>query len=496
MERSLRILAALLMLALVVGAAFVFFRSQMLKSAPSPIIAPTVSSAAFSPNAFRPARRAATLTVGLRKADRATVVIFDTEDRQIAEAVTMQTGRKIRASWGGRLPSGTLAPDGPYRFAIRLLRQNRTIRIPDPIILDATAPVVASDAKPGQRIAPGLEGSMGAYSFTLSADEPVKFRLDVRQIQPNGADRLVRRETDLQFARRKEMHWSADAGNLPLDKVGTPVGPGSYIVGWKAEDRAGNLVVAPEVVKPNELAPAQVVGVETVALTQSLVPQTLLAEVTLVRQRPGRSFPGTVVARAKGAPGAVKLPGAPAGFYAIRISGGGWRAWTPNAIPGGAPVLVMEPLYSWQATNPTDADLSGFPDVSPAPLALDRPLGAGSEPLLAALGHVAAEARSATRRRVGAITDMAIEDRGVPASTRVLIIARAPVWTEGLYRALRRFHARGGSVVVLDAISMSRKASRSGGAIAIDGQQSADVEALDPIWTISGAVTAFPRAAR
>ena len=107
-----------------------------------------------------------------------------------------------------------------------------------------------------------------------------------------------------------------------------------------------------------------------------------------------------------------------------------------------------------------------------------------------------AEARSATRRRVGAITDMAIEDRGVPASTRVLIIARAPVWTEGLYRALRRFHARGGSVVVLDAISMSRKASRSGGAIAIDGQQSADVEALDPIWTISGAVTAFPRAAR
>ena len=239
MERSLRILAALLMLALVVGAAFVFFRSQVLKSAPSPIIAPTVSSATFSPNAFRPARRAATLTVGLRKADRATVVIFDTDDRQIAEAATTQKGRKLRASWNGRLPSGTLAPDGPYRFAIRLLRQDRTIRIPDPIILDTTAPVVASDAKPGQRIAPGLEGSMGAYSFTLSADEPVKFRLDVRQIQPNGADRLVRRETDLQFARRKEMRWAADAGNLPLDKVGTPVGPGSYIVGWKAEDRAG-----------------------------------------------------------------------------------------------------------------------------------------------------------------------------------------------------------------------------------------------------------------
>jgi hypothetical protein len=49
---------------------------------------------------------------------------------------------------------------------------------------------------------------------------------------------------------------------------------------------------------------------------------------------------------------------------------------------------------------------------------------------------------------------------------------------------------------VLDAISLSRKASRSGGAIAIDGPKSADVGALDPIWTISGALTAFPRAAR
>jgi hypothetical protein len=495
-ERSLRIVAALLMLGLVAGAAVVFFRAQVLKSAPSPIIAPTVSSPTFSPNAFRPQRRVTTLTVGLRKADRATVVIFDTDDQEIARAETRQTGRRIRATWNGRLPNGQLAPDGPYRFAIRLARQQRTIRIPDPIILDATAPTVESDAKPGQRIAPGLDGAAGTYAFTLSADEPVKFRLDVRQIQPNGAARLLRRETDLRFQRRKDMHWSADTGNLPLDKVGPFVGPGTYIVGWKAEDRGGNLVTAPSVVKPNELAPAQVVGVDTVALTQSLEPETLLAEVTLVRQRPGRVFPGITIARAKGAPGAVKLPSAPAGFYVIQISGGGWKAWTPNAIPGGAPVLVMEPLYSWQATNPADADLSGFPDVPPAPLGLDRPLPAGSETQLAALGHVAAEARASTRRRVGAITDRAIEDRGVPAATKVVIISSAPVWTDGLYAALRRFHARGGTIVVLDAISMSRRASRSGGAITIEGQKAADVEALDPIWTISGATSALGRRGR
>jgi hypothetical protein len=481
------------MLLLVAGAAVVFVRAQVLKSAPSPIIAPTISSPTFSPNAFKANRRQATLTVGLRKADRATVVVFDTSDTQIATADTVQKGRRVRASWDGKLASGKLAADGPYRFAIRLAQQDRTIRIPDAIILDATAPKVESDAKPGQRIAPGLEGSAGSYAFTLSADEPVKFRLMVNQIQPTGAARLLRRETLPQFQLRKTLHWSADSGNLPLDKVGPFVGPGSYIVGWTAEDRGGNLVTAPAEVKPNQLSPAQVVGVETVALTPSLKPQTLLAEVTLIRQRPGRAFPGEIVARAKGAPGAVKLPPAPAGFYAVEIKGGGWKAWAPNAIPGGAPTLVMEPLYSWQAANPTDADLSGFPDVPPAPLTLDRPLQAGSEMDLAALGRVSAEARAATHRKVGAITDMAIEDRGVPAGTKVLIVGNAPVWTESLYAAIRRFHARGGTVVVLDAISMTRKAVRSGDAITIAGQEHADVQALQPIWTVSGSATAFAR---
>jgi hypothetical protein len=156
----------------------------------------------------------------------------------------------------------------------------------------------------------------------------------------------------------------------------------------------------------------------------------------------------------------------------------------------------MEPLYSWQAANPTDADLSGFPDVPPAPLALDRPLPTGSAADLAALGRVSADARAATRRKVGAITDMAIEEGGVPARTKVLIIGNAPVWTESLYTAIKRFQARGGTIVVLDAVSMTRKAIRTGEAITIIGQEHADVQALDPIWTVSGAATVFARRGR
>ena len=493
-ERPMRILAALVMVALVAGAAIVFVRAQVLKSAASPIVAPHIASPTFSPDAFRPTRRQATLTVGLREAAPARVVVFDRDDREVAPADMRQRGRRITATWDGRVPGGGLAPDGPYRFAIIL--PTRTIRIPDPIILDATPPEVESDAKPGQRIAPGLDGGAGTYAFTLTANEPVRFRLDVRRIQPDGADRLVRRETGLRFQLRKAMHWSADAGNLPLQKTGKPVPPGSYIVGWKAEDRGGNLITAPAVVKPGELSPAEVVGVETVALTQALEPVTLLADVSLIQHRAGRTFPGDVVARAKGAPGAVELPPAAAGLYNVAITGGKWRAWAPQAVPGGAPVLVMEPLYSWQAANPTDADLSGFPDVPPAPLALDRPLAPGQETALAALGHVVAGARGATRRTVGAITDRAIEDRGVPRGTRVLIIARAPVWTAGLYDALRRFRAGGGTIAILDALSLTREAHRSGNAISIVGQATADIAALDPIWTISGTATAFAKTRR
>ena len=95
-ERPLRILSALVMVALVAGAAIVFVRAQELKSAPSPIIAPRISDRTFSPNAFKPTRRAATLTVGLRQTGPARVVIFDRDDAQVAMADMRQRGRRIK----------------------------------------------------------------------------------------------------------------------------------------------------------------------------------------------------------------------------------------------------------------------------------------------------------------------------------------------------------------------------------------------------------------
>jgi hypothetical protein len=495
MERLVRILALVLALLLIGGAAVVFVRAQILKSAPSPIVGPAIGNRVFSPDAYKPRRREATLRVELRERQQAVVLVLDADDRPVARARMQQTGRRIRASWDGTNAAGDRAADGIYRFAIELEAGERLIRIPDPIRLDATPPEVQSTAKAGRYITPGLEGDIGVYSFTLSSSEPTRFRLDVRQVQPNGTARLIRRETHLAWERRKQMRWAADAGNLPLDRAGEPVGPGSYIVGGRAEDRAGNLVIAPAIVEPGELEPARVVGVRTVALTPSLQPVTLLSDVELVRYRPAASFPGTAVARAQGAPGAVRLPPAQPGFYAIEIAGGGWQGWAPEAVPGRAPVLVMSPLYSWQAANTADADLSGFPDVPPAPLALDRPLGEGAEAGLAEIGRVAAVLAAGTDRRVGAITDARIEARGVPRGTRLVAIAGAPVWTPGLIAALARYQRRGGLVLVLDDTSLQRRAERTGDAITLEPGTASAIERLAPLRTIRAADAALTRPA-
>ena len=489
----MRIVAVVLALALIGGAAVVFVRAQVLKSAPSPIVGPTIGNRVFSPDAYKPRRREATLKVGLRERQRAVVLVLDADDAVVARARMQQTGRRINAAWNGTDAAGNLVPDGVYRFAIELADGTRRIRIPDPIRLDATPPEVQSSAKPGRYITPGLEGDIGVYSFTLTSSEPTRFRLDVRQVQPNGAARLIRRETRLKWERRKQMRWAADAGNLPLEKTGEPVGPGSYIVGWRAEDRAGNLVIAPAIVEPGQLEPARVVGVRTVALTPALQPVTLLGDVELIRHRPGASFPGPAVARAQGAPGAVRLPRAESGFYAVEIAGGGWQGWAPEAVAGRAPVLVMSPLYSWQAANTADADLSGFPDVPPAPLALDRPLGEGIETGLAGIGRVATALATGTKRRVGAVSDAAIEARGVPRGARLVAIAEAPVWTPGLIRALQRFQARGGLVLVLDDASLQRRAERTGNAITLDTGTASAVDELAPLRTIGEADAALTR---
>lgn len=488
MPRLVRILGAVLLVGLVVGAGGAFVWAQIKKNEPSPIVGPRfLGPRVFSPDAFKPARRGVRLRFALRNPDQVRVVIQNLDDEIIAEAATTRQGPNFVSRWDGTQANGERAPDGRYRFAIELDEARRTILLPDAVVLDATPPTLTSNAKPGARIAPGFEGAAGEYAFTVRADEPVKVRLDVRQVRDDGTARQIRLERRMPFARTSREVWRADRGYLPPDRVGRPAARGSYIVGWVATDRAGNRVVAPPVVEPGRLAPAQVVAVETLALTPDLVPTTLAATVRLQRHRAGAIFPGPAIARADGAPGDVALPAAPGGFYAIRATAQDWVAWAPEAVPGDERVLLMVPLYSWQAANPTDGDGDGFPDVPPQPLGLDRTFDDAIRDEIAGLARIEARTANGLRSSLGAITDRAIENRGVPRGTRLVVIADAPVWTSGLVERLRRFGARGGRVLILDQRSLRRAAARNGDAIVLGPARRPNFQGIRTIATTARA---------
>ena len=464
--RLVRTLGVVLLGGLLIASGGAFLWAQVKKNEPSPIVGPRfLGPRVFSPVAFKPARREVVLRFGLRRPDDIRVVIQDLSGTVVAEAATVREGRNFIARWDGLKANGDRADDGRYRFAIELQEADRVILLPDAVLLDATPPVISSNAKAGQRIAPGLEGSAGEYSFVIRASEPVRLQLDVRQVRRNGTARQIRLERGMQFARISREVWRADRGYLRADQVGRPAARGNYIVGWQATDRAGNRVIAPEQVAPGQLAPAQVVSVETIALTPDLLPRTLAAEVRLQRHAAGALFPGPAIARADGAPGEVVLPEAEPGLYAVRATARGWEAWAPEAVPGRRAVLLLAPLYSWQATNPADGDDDGFPDVPPQPLGLDR---AYDERIVAPLARLA-RTRDTTQRRLrtnlGSVTDRSIEQDGVPEGVRLLVIARAPVWTPGLIDELRRFSRRGGRVLILDERSFRRAAERTEDAI-------------------------------
>jgi len=466
--RLVRILGAVLLGGLLIGSGGAFVWAQVKKNEPSPIVGPRfLGPRVFSPVAFKPARREVALRFGLRRPDEVRVVIQDLSGTIVAEAPTLREERNFVARWDGMQANGERAPDGRYRFAIELQDAKRVILLPDAVVLDATPPVLTSNARSGQRIAPGLEGSAGEYAFVVRASEPVKLQLDVRQVRPDGTARQIRLERAMQFQRTSREVWRADRGYLPADAVGRPAGRGSYIVGWNATDRAGNRVVAPETVAPGQLAPAQVVAVETIALTPDLTPRTLAADVRLQRHAPGGVFPGPAIARADGAPGDVRLPAAEAGLFAVQAVAQDWTAWAPEAVPGRSRVLLLAPLYSWQATNPTDGDGDGFPDVPPQPLGLERPFDDRIVEPLSRLARTRETTQRQLRVGLGSITDRSIEDDGVPANTQLLVIARAPVWTPGLMRELRRFSQRGGRVLILDERSLRRSAERTADAIVL-----------------------------
>lgn len=132
----------MLAVALLVGSAAAFTRSERLKLAASPLGKPKFDRH-LSPTCDCP-HATATLSFLLRRPERLDASVVDADGGHVA---TLADGKDVDAGtvsfdWDGKDDDGQVVPDGLYRLKIRLEHDRRTILIPKTVLVDTTPPRV------------------------------------------------------------------------------------------------------------------------------------------------------------------------------------------------------------------------------------------------------------------------------------------------------------------------------------------------------------------
>lgn len=230
-----RIVSTVLVVALLAATAAAFALTQGLKRQKSPIFGTHVDKV-FSP-VCKCATDSATVAFKLRKPDRIDVAIVDGADRVVRTIVRGREYSKgpVEVEWNGRDDAGRVLPEGDYRPSVHLDRARRTIRLPNPITLDVTAPLVEVVTVAPRVFSPDGDRRSDSVTFRYRLSEPGRGMLFV-----NGKRRVLQL-----FAR--------EAGSLTwYGKVrGRSLRAGSYRAQIGAFDPAGNRA---ERSKPVELA--------------------------------------------------------------------------------------------------------------------------------------------------------------------------------------------------------------------------------------------------
>jgi hypothetical protein len=135
-----RIGLTVLALALLIGSASAFMRTEKLKLEPARIVQPRFDRHISPTCECRKSR--ADLTFRLRGQERLDVSVVNSEG---AHVITLGEGRDLRSGrvgfeWNGRDAAGQVVADGAYRLKVRLEHDRRTILIPKTIHVDSTAP--------------------------------------------------------------------------------------------------------------------------------------------------------------------------------------------------------------------------------------------------------------------------------------------------------------------------------------------------------------------
>jgi len=149
-----------LALVLLAATATAFVVTQHLKLEPSPISQTRVAKV-FSP-VCECETDEAPIEFDLRRGDHLRIAIrIDGRERVVADA-EFRRGI-VRVAWDGHDSSGALVPDGTYFPIVHMLRDRRTIDLPNPIVVDTKRPTVA---------VAGVQRKEGKTLFLYRASEP------------------------------------------------------------------------------------------------------------------------------------------------------------------------------------------------------------------------------------------------------------------------------------------------------------------------------------
>jgi hypothetical protein len=206
-----RIALIVLAVALLVGSAAAFTRSERLKLSASPLAKPEFGRH-ISPTCGC-SRAASSLSFLLRRPERLDVSVVDSDGGHVATLADAQESEAgtVSFEWDGRDDGGQVVPDGRYRLRVRLERDRRTILIPKTIVVDTAPPQV--------RIVEAVTTEAGVL-VRYRTNEGVRVRLLLDDKKIAGDIRL-----------------KPGVGRVTWETAGTPPASGVTLV---AVDRSGN----------------------------------------------------------------------------------------------------------------------------------------------------------------------------------------------------------------------------------------------------------------
>jgi hypothetical protein len=365
--RAARIVFALLVLA-TLGA---FVVTQKLKSTPPLIVRPVVDQV-FSPVSDEKGRRAK-ISFWLVNRDDVSISIVDARGRIVATVADgVEVPRKVRKTWywNGRTRDGEIAPDGYYKVRVALLRQGRTVDLPDVQIgLDTKPPkprVVS--VTPESRIGPAFLPQRDVDRVTVA----------VRGTEGRRAELVIWRtdviparavETIALASRQATVTWDGTVG-------GRPAPAGTYLMGLHVADRSGNASSFPaQPPRSGAVSGRAGVTVRYLAAAPPLRPVVAGRRTTVRVDARGRRYTWAlrrlgdpqVLARGRGSDSRLRLraPRGQAGLHVLTIATREHRTQVPLVVsaPVDRRVLVILPALTWEGLNPVDDDGDGMPNL-------------------------------------------------------------------------------------------------------------------------------------